>query len=76
MQTLGRSPWSNDANASDDFLDPLFQRFFEHLSLPNLLRKSDYHELAAFVEADDLDGEVVDVLDMIRDTAGAASPRK
>lgn len=76
MRTLGRSPWSDDVKASDDFLDPLFERFFRRLNLPNLLRKSDYHELAAFVEPSDLDPEVAEVLDAIDDVAMAAAPRR
>ena len=75
MRTLGRSPWSDDTKASDDFLDPLFTRFFDRLKLPNLLRKSDYHQLAAFVEPADLDSEVVHVLDSIHDVAATAAPR-
>ncbi len=76
IRTLGRSPWSDDVKASDDFLDPLFERFFRRLNLPNLLRKSDYHELAAFVKPSDLDSEVGHVLDMINDVATAAAPRR
>jgi hypothetical protein len=76
MRTLGRSPWSPDAKASDEFLDPLFKRFFERLKLPNLLRKSDYHQLARFVLPDDLDPEVGEVLDAIQDAARDAVPRR
>jgi energy-coupling factor transporter ATP-binding protein EcfA2 len=76
MRTLGRSPWSDDTKASDEFLDHLFELFFESLELPNLLRKSDYHELAAFVEPQDLDPEVSDVLDAIVQAAHDAAPRK
>jgi ABC-type taurine transport system ATPase subunit len=66
MQTLGRgSPWSPDAKVSDDFLGPLFARFFERLDLPNLLRKTDYHVLARFVPAGQIDPEVRRVLDDI-----------
>ncbi len=54
----------------------MFERFFRRLNLPNLLRKSDYHELAAFVKPSDLDSEVGDVLDMINDVATAAAPRR
>ncbi|MCA1702522.1 MAG: AAA family ATPase [Actinobacteria bacterium] len=76
MRTLGRSPWSDDAKASDEFLNRLFELFFEALELPNLLRKSDYHQLAAFVEAQELDPEVSEVLDAIVQTARDAAPRK
>ena len=76
MKTLGRSPWSDDTKASDEFLDRLFELFFESLELPNLLRKTDYHQLAAFVEPQDLDPEVSEVLDVIVQTAQDAAPRK
>jgi len=75
MRTLGRSPWAHDIKASDEFLDPLFERFFDRLNLPNLLRKSDYHQLAAFVEPAEIDPEVVAVLDAIQEVAAAAAPR-
>lgn len=75
MKTLGRSPWTEEVKATDDFLDPLFARFFGKLELPNLLRKSDYHQLAAFIEPSDIDPEILEVLDLIVETAGNASPR-
>ncbi len=75
MRTLGSSPWSDDTKASDEFLDRLFELFFQSLQLPNLLRKSDYHQLAAFVEPQDLDPEVGEVLDAIVQTAQDAAPR-
>lgn len=66
LETLGKpSPWDNDSKVTDDFLDPLFAKFFKKLSLPNLMRKTDYHELARFVSANDLDEEVSQVLDEI-----------
>lgn len=75
LATLGRpSPWSADIKATDDFLDPLFAKFFEKLNLPNLMRKSDYHELARFVLAENLDAEITKVLDGIESVAAAARP--
>lgn len=75
MRTLGRSPWSPDTKATDDFLDRLFELFFERLKLPNLLRKSDYHQLAGFARPGDLDPEVTEILDAIEKTAADAAPR-
>jgi hypothetical protein len=40
------SRWWADVKASDDFLDPVFEAFFQKLRLPNLMRKTGYHELA------------------------------
>jgi ABC-type branched-subunit amino acid transport system ATPase component len=76
LQTLGRpSPWSDDVKASDDFLDPLFERFFQKLSLPNLLRKTDYHVLASLVPADQISPEVSAKLDAIVLTARNGKPK-
>jgi len=76
LAELGRpSPWDPDIKVTDDFLDPLFERFFKKLSLPNLLRKTDYHVLATFVPPKALDPEIGDVLDAIQNAAAQASPR-
>jgi hypothetical protein len=48
LRTLGKGdPWSADIKSSDEFLDPLFKKFFEKLALPLQLRKSEYHILAS-----------------------------
>jgi energy-coupling factor transporter ATP-binding protein EcfA2 len=47
--------WWDAVKASDDFLDPVFESFFEELGLPNLMRKSDYHRLADLVPAEAID---------------------
>ena len=73
METLGRgSPWSEDAKVSDDFLTPLFQRYFQKLGLPNLMNKKDFYELADHVPEDELDPEVTEKLDAIAQTAAEA----
>jgi hypothetical protein len=38
--------WWQTVKASDEFLDPVFDRCFAELSLPNLMRTLDYHRLA------------------------------
>jgi hypothetical protein len=68
------APDSPDLKASDDFLDPLFRRFFEKLALPNLMAKTNYHTLAPHVPADALDLEVRAKLDAIVEVAGRARP--
>ncbi|MBF0306568.1 MAG: AAA family ATPase [Alphaproteobacteria bacterium] len=70
------SPWGADIKVTDDFLDPLFVDFFERLKLPNLMRKTDYHDLARFARAEDLDPEIGRVLDAIVDVASTARPRR
>ncbi|MDX9956349.1 MAG: AAA family ATPase [Anaerolineae bacterium] len=68
-------PWSEDIKASDDFLDPLFERYFSALQLPNLLRKTDYHVLARLVPPELIAPEVVEKLDVIVAVAQRAKPR-
>ena len=66
LDTLGRpSPWGPDIKATDDFLDRLFARFYEQTDSPSLIRKTDYHRLAEFLNAEDIDPEVVEKLDAI-----------
>ncbi len=66
LATLGKpGPWSADVKASDDFLQPLFQKFYDKLGLPNVMRKTDYHTLAPYVAAEAIDPEVSEVLDEI-----------
>jgi len=73
LATLGQpGPWSNDIKASDDFLKPVFERFFKKLGLPNLFRKTDYHLLANLVPKDKLDPEVSEKLDVILTVAERA----
>jgi energy-coupling factor transporter ATP-binding protein EcfA2 len=68
-------PWSPEIKATDDFLDPLFARYFELLGLPNLLRKTDYHILARLVPADAIDPEINEKLGVIWEVAQQACPR-
>jgi ABC-type taurine transport system ATPase subunit len=77
LAALGKpDPWNGDIKASDEFLDPLFKKFYEKLSLPNLMRKTDYHTLAPFVAEDDLAAEVRQTLDEIAAVAATAHPRR
>lgn len=77
MTTLGKgSPWSPDTKVSDDFLDPLFDNFYQSLSLPNLMRKTDYHRLARHVPPGLVDPEVRHVLDRISETSQRARPAR
>jgi len=75
LATLRRpSPWSDDIKASDEFLNPVFERFFKRLGLPNLLRKTDYHVLAGLVPKDKLAPEVTAKLDAMLAVAKQARP--
>jgi hypothetical protein len=76
MKTLGSgSPWAPETKVSTDFLDPLFTNFFKRVRLPNLLQKTDYHELARFVPVGEIDPEVREVLDDILETSTRARPQ-
>ena len=75
LGTLGKDPWSEDIKASDDFLEPLFKRFYERLGLPNRMSKTGYHELAAFVPKEAIDDEIRRALDAIVDVASTARPQ-
>ncbi len=66
--------WWRTVKASDEFLDRVFAEFYRRLDLPNLMTKSDYHELAGLVPAEQIDREVVDVLDRIHAVALRAQP--
>jgi hypothetical protein len=66
--------WWGEVKASDDFLDRLFEMYFERLGLPNLMRKADYHLLARLVPRDVIDEEVREKLDAIVEVAESAQP--
>lgn len=77
LRTLRRiEPWSADIKATDDFLNPLFQLFFDKLHLPNLLRKTDYHVLARLVPKEKIDPEIIAKLDGIVAVAKKAQPKE
>lgn len=76
METLGRgSPWEKDTKVSDDFLTPLFRKFFKKLGHYNVMDKKNFHELARFVPKEKIDLEVNEKLDAIVTVAKAATPR-
>jgi hypothetical protein len=74
LAALGKGdPWGADIKASDDFLDPLFRKFFEKLALPNLMAKTDYHTLVPCVPRKRIDPEVRQTLDRIAEVASTAT---
>lgn len=68
------SPWDNDTKVSDDFLTPLFEKYFEKLGLPNVMAKKNFHELSRLVPIDKIDIEVREKLDAIVEVARNARP--
>jgi ABC-type arginine transport system ATPase subunit len=76
LQTLGDpSPWGAEIKASDAFLDRVFKRFFDKVGIGNLMRKTDYHRLTAFVPPNQIDPEIIEKLDAIVETASNARPK-
>ncbi len=75
LRTLGRpDPFGPQVKASDDFLAPVFQRYFEILKIRNLMQKTDYHILARLVPRERIDAEVGEKLDSIVEVASRAKP--
>lgn len=68
------SPWGRDIKASDEFLEPLFESYFEKLELPNVMRKKNYHVLAEYIDQSEIDPEITAKLDAIAAAAEAAMP--
>lgn len=74
-ETIGKgSPWDDDFKVSDNFLKPLFEKYFKELKLPNLMAKKNFHELARFVPKEKIDPEVKEKLDAIVKVARIAKP--
>lgn len=74
LKTLGKgSPWDADIKASDDFLEPLFEAYFEKLGLPNLMAKKNFYELVEHLPDDEFDPEVREKLDAIARVAESAT---
>ena len=77
LRTLGAPPpWGPDVKASDEFLDPLFARFYASVDSPNPMLKTDYHRLAAFLDPGAADPEITEKLDAIAGAAARARPRE
>ncbi len=75
LATLGKgSPWDMDVKVSDDFLTPLFRGYFKRLSMPNLMSKKHFHDLAGYVPESEIDPEIGEKLDAIAHVAICASP--
>lgn len=65
-------PWWSNTKITDDFLDPLFQKFFSQLNLSVLLRKRNYHELADLVPVELIEEEISDKLNAVVKVASQA----
>jgi energy-coupling factor transporter ATP-binding protein EcfA2 len=67
-------PFGPEVKASDDFLGPVFQSYYEKLGLRNLMQKTDYHTLAHLVPREKIDPEIGVKLDRIVEVASRAKP--
>ncbi|HEV2199616.1 MAG TPA: AAA family ATPase [Bryobacteraceae bacterium] len=77
LRVLGKpDPFSAEVKASDEFLGPVFQSYFEKLELPNMMQKTDYHTLAHLVSPEQTDPEIIATLDRIVEIAVRARPRR
>jgi energy-coupling factor transporter ATP-binding protein EcfA2 len=75
LKILGRpDPFGPEVKASDDFLGPVFQKYFEKLGIRNLMLKTDYHILADLVPRAQIDAEIGEKLDYIVEVANRARP--
>jgi len=77
LETLGKgSPWDTNTKVSDDFLAPLFEKYFKKIGLPNVMAKKNFHEIARLVPKEKLDAEIREKLDAIVKTERSAKPRQ
>ncbi|MFM9958190.1 MAG: AAA family ATPase [Phycisphaerales bacterium] len=60
-----QDPWWGRTKMSDEFLDRVFDEFFEKLGLPNEMRKRDYHVLARLVRPERVHADIVTALNLI-----------
>lgn len=75
LKTLDKgTPWSDDFKVSDDFMEPLFRKYSEKLSIPLVLRKKEFYKLIKFLERDSIENEIIEKLDLIIKTAKKAKP--
>ena len=72
FRVLNCDPWSKDEKVSDEFLPGVFSNYYKRLGLENRMTKSNFHVLAGYLEANEIDAEVVACLDLIASEAEAA----
>ena len=70
------SPWDVDVKVSDEFLTPLFKSYFGKISIPNLMEKKNFYELADYVPDDEIDSEIGEKLDAIARVAESVESHK
>ncbi|WP_396270111.1 ATP-dependent nuclease [Ideonella sp.] len=68
-------PWGPDIKVTDEFLDPLFENYYQRLGTPQQTYKRDYHALADAMPLAQIDLEVIQMLDAIAEVAHNAKPQ-
>ena len=68
------SPWDGELKVSEEFLEPVFRRYYERLELPNEMAKKNFHVLARFIEEAELAPEVSEVLKLVSKVSSTAEP--
>lgn len=75
LSILGKgSPWDGNMKVSDDFLTPLFEKYYAKLGLPNLMNKTNFHRLAECLNVDFIVPEIEEKLKDIVKIAHKAKP--
>lgn len=75
LETLRKpDPFGPLIKASDEFLSPVFQNYYQRLGIQNLMQKTDFHILAKWVPLELVDPEIVEKLDQVAVVAGMAKP--
>ena len=74
LRDTASSDYWKDTKMSDALLKPVLEAFSSELRVPPVLRKGDYHQLVSFLEPDEVDPEVLEVLDGIVEQAELAVP--
>jgi len=74
LRKLGKDPWSAETKVSDEFLVPLFKRFYEIRGEYNLMPKAEFYRLADVMGVEEIESEVKEKLDLIFRVAMKAKP--
>lgn len=69
-------PWGPDIKVTDDFLDPLFENYYQRLGTPQQIYKRDYHGLADAIPLVQISPEVIAMLDAILEVAARSTPAR
>ncbi len=68
--------WWRDTKMSDEFLERVFEMYYEQLGLPNQMYKTNYHILADYIPLGLIAPEVLEKLAAILAVAQRAQPRR